>query len=563
MEHIYETHSKRNTINLCGEWQYCLDKSGKGENEKWYESFPEDYNFINIPGCWNLELGLYEYVGKVWFRKEIETDDTYIKLSFGAVTGLAEVYLDGEHLGSHYGGWLMFSFEKFVAKGKHCLVVCVDNTSNNSNTIPLKYVDWYNYGGITRSVKVETFNKPFIKKSKIMYTLSDDLSRAELCAYVTISNPFGYDYNTDVSFFCGDKLLKTVNTNISGEQIVEIKGIELKDIKLWDIYQGNLYDFKIATKDDDEFQKIGFRKIEARDKAIYLNNKPIFVKGVNRHEQHPDWGFVMPSNLNKRDLQIIKDLGCNMVRGAHYPNTHTFIDYLDREGLLFWSEIPMWGFTSIAVKDELTLKRAKIMPDEMIEQYYHHPSIIIWGLHNEIVTDTKEGYDITEKLYNFVNEKDDTRLITYTTNRFLDDISFKFSDVICINQYFGWYEGDINSWKGWFKELRNEVSKKGCPQKPIIISEFGCPSLIGHNSFNEEKWSTQYQSKLLKEVIQNSVEQDGVCGTLIWHFSDTTSDKDIAKARGFNNKGIVDEYRRPKLTYYIIKELFDNINDWI
>ena len=105
MEHIFNQHQKRKTASLNGEWQFCIDKENLGEKEKWYKAFPENSGFINVPSCWNNELGLYSYVGKAWYKKEFEVQkDCYLQLTFGAVSGQADVYLDGEYLGEHYGG---------------------------------------------------------------------------------------------------------------------------------------------------------------------------------------------------------------------------------------------------------------------------------------------------------------------------------------------------------------------------------------------------------------------------------------------------------------------------
>lgn len=435
----------------------------------------------------------------------------------------------------------------------------VDNTPNSLNTIPLKVVDWYNYGGITRDVEICEFNKPFIKKSKISYILNNELTKAVINAEVSISNPFDTKYETELKFYLNNKCLAEQKILAEGEMVFKFKDIPVDDIDLWDINNGNLYDVKFEIKDDDLYDKIGFRKIETHDKNIYLNNKPVFIKGVNRHEQHPDWGFAVPDNIIKRDVQIIKNLNCNFVRGSHYPNTHILLDYLDREGIMFWSEIPMWGFPEEALNDPVTQARALKMLDEMVEQYYNHPSIVFWGLHNEIATQTEVAYNLTEKMYNLIKSKDTSRLVTYASNRFDTDICYKFADVICINWYYGWYSGNLSDWKKQIGSMRGSLAERGFENKAIILSEFGAAALYGSSTFNNDKWSMQYQSDLVEEVIQDCIKEDGVCGTLVWHYCDAPSDKDIAKANGVNNKGLLDAYRRPKMAYYTVKELYKNI----
>lgn len=571
MEHIYKEHSNRKITSLNGEWKFCIDEHLVGEKEEWFKQFPNAFRYINVPGCWNLELDLYGYFGTAWYSKEFETNDCYLQISFGAVTGLAKVYLDGELLGEHYGGWSLFEFEKQVKAGIHTVTVSVDASSNAINTIPLQVVDWFHYGGITRSAEITEFQKPFVKNQKISYVLSAGLDKANMSVDFDLVNPLGEEYETDIEILLDGKVVATKTIAVSGnsndeydENIavshVRISDIGIEDIRLWDAGKGELYEVCIATKDDDVFERIGFRKIEVRDCQILLNNKPIFLKGVNRHEHHPDWGFALPANLMKRDLQIIKDLNCNTVRGSHYPNSQTFLDYLDREGILFWSEIPMWGFPKEAMGDSLTQKRSIQMHKEMIAQYYNHPSVIIWGLHNEVATDSKEGYDLTKKLYELVRELDDSRLITYASNRFDRELCLEFCDFVSLNYYHGWYGDKISDWDAFVHGLRGTMLEKGVGDKPIVMSEFGCAAIYGYSSFNHDKWTMQYQSDFVERVIELCAEEEGVCGTYVWQFADMNSQNEINRARSFNNKGILDEYRRPKSSYYTVKALYLEID---
>ena len=118
MERIFKEHFLRNTESLNGDWKFCADKENIGIEKKWFESFPEDFRFVNVPSCWNLELDLFDYFGVAWYSKEFYCEECFIGIEFGAVSGLAKVYLDGEELGEHYGGWTAFKFSKFVLKIK-------------------------------------------------------------------------------------------------------------------------------------------------------------------------------------------------------------------------------------------------------------------------------------------------------------------------------------------------------------------------------------------------------------------------------------------------------------
>ncbi len=555
MEHIFKESYSRKCDSLNGSWEFCIDKNNIGKDDKWYLNFPEKIRYINVPGCWNFELDLFDYFGTSWYKKEFYSKECNLQIEFGAVSGLCEVYLDGEYLGSHYGGWSAFKFIKKVSSGKHCLIVRVDASSNTTNTIPLQEVDWYHYGGIMRSVVITEFTKPFIENYRIAYELDEKLKNATLDISLSFNILNGSNYKTVANIFLNDEKVFSDSINLSEENTAEIKNLKVKNIKLWGVGEPNLYTLRVETEDDDIIEQIGFRKIEIKGDKFYLNGEQIIFKGVNRHEEHPDWGFAMPANLQKRDLDIIKDLGCNIVRGSHYPNSHTFLDYLDREGILFWSEIPMWGFTPKALADPLTLERGIAMHSEMIEQYYHHPSIVIWGLHNEIATDSREGYELTKAFNEFVRGKDNSRLITYATCRYHKDICLEFTDFISLNYYMGWYSGSFDDWDKFFEDIPKIAEEHNAAGKPVVMSEFGCAAIFGYDNFSHDKWTMEYQSQMIEKIIRLSQERN--IGTLVWQFADIKSDININRARSFNNKGILDEYRRPKMSYYTVKKLYN------
>lgn len=556
MEHIFKEHFKRKTESLNGSWEFCPDFDHKGKKEQWFKSFPQNFRHINVPACWNFEPGLFDYFGTAWYKKEFYCEECFLQIEFGAVSGMAEVYLDGEYLGKHYGGWTAFRFLKRVNRGTHTLVLSVDASSNDCNTIPLQKVDWYHYGGITRSVQITAFHKPFIESYRISYTLDEALEKAVMNVSFSLNKLENAAYQTPVSIYLNDRLLCSDTLCFDRNTSAEFKEINIENIRLWDIGKPALYRVTVETEDDDVIEQIGFRKIETKGEKVFLNNRQIFFQGVNRHEEHPDWGFAMPANLQKRDVEIIKELQCNIVRGSHYPNSHTFLDYLDREGIMFWSEIPMWGFPPEALADPLTLQRGLEMHREMIEQYYHHPCIVMWGLHNEVATDSEEGYALTKAFSEFVRETDSSRLVTFATNRYDKDICLEFADIIALNYYMGWYGGSIDDWDEFFENISRIAAERNAVGKPVVISEFGCAAIYGNSNFSSDKWTMQYQAQMIEKVITLAKNDDCISGTFVWQYADTKSDMNINRARSFNNKGILDEYRRPKFSFYTVKKLY-------
>jgi beta-glucuronidase len=559
MIRLFERHKKRRSFTLDGLWKFRTVPERKGFDEKWFECFPEDFTEVFVPSCWNNELGLYEYEGTAWYSKTFSVNKENVKIVFHGVTGFADVYLDGKHLGSHYGSFTPFSFNVTgISEGEHTIVVCVDNTHNDADTIPLSTVDWYHYGGIIRSVEINELENVWIENCKIYYTLDDDLKSARLNMKVRLKSADGVKRSDTLRIYINDSIIYEADVEIIGESEITVENLELNDVKLWDTENPYLYYVRFETEEDDLTERIGFRKIEIKNKVLYLNKKKIYLKGVNRHEDHPDWGFAFPVKLMKKDINIIKNLGCNAIRGSHYPNSEAFLDYMDQEGLLFWEEIPMWGFPESVLKNPLVKERGLKMLEEMIERDYHHPCIIIWGLHNEIATHTEAGYNITKAFAEKVRSMDNSRLITYASYHPMDDVCFTLVDIISINQYFGWYYGEIETWAGFLEDFKSRLKGQGLEDKPIIVSEFGAAALYGEDTFECIKWSENYQEKLLNHTLKLFHDDPDIIGCYIWQYCDIRTAKEVGltRARGFNNKGLVNEYRKPKLAYWSVKKIF-------
>lgn len=554
---LFDEHIKRKTFLLDGIWDFAPDESNVGEAEKWYEKFPENGFLVTVPACINNRLGLMEFQNIAWYKKEFYADGA-ITIKFNSVTEYAKVFLDGKYLGDHYGSFTAFEFDVNAEQGMHTLVIRIDSRSTE-DTIPLWAVDWHHYCGILRSVEVSSFTSVAIKSVRADYELSDDLKTAEVSVYVKLKNCLSED--------CSKAVRVDIDGRKIGEETVTIQDCEelciktrIDNVRLWDLYKPELYTISVSTDDDDLIDRIGFRKIEVKGKQILLNKKAVKIMGVNRHEEHPDWGFAMPALLNQKDMDILKNLGVNAVRGSHYPNTKLFVDMCDSEGILFWSEIPMWGFNKESLERPLVIERGLTMHSEMIEQYYNHPSIVIWGMHNEVATDSEQGYSITEKFVKHVKTLDSSRLVTYATNRILKDDCLSLIDFISINQYVGWYEGDIKDWPDFMVEMKKYLKEKGVSDKPVVMSEFGVGAMFGTKTFEELRWSENYQVEFYKHTLDIFLNDEDISGVYLWQFADIRSNAkwSLLRSRSFNNKGLVNEYRQPKLAYYKVKEIFEN-----
>ena len=567
MKRLFSEHKKRKVIDLNGSWQFKLDSKKIGEREGWQNGLTDSETVI-VPSCWNNELGLLNYEGVSWYEKKFHTNGGTLRLEFGSVMTKADVWLDGEYIGEHYGAFTQFEFIiNDVKAGEHTLVVRADSTLD-ALSFPQRYTDWFNYGGIARDVEANELNGISILASRVEYTLSSDLKNATVKTVLEL-------YNANSEKCTSGITVKIIDTTVYSDEIT-LNGYEaktvvtpeyiLENVKLWGIYEPNLYTVVASTDTDDFIDKIGFRKIEVKDVGVILNNKKIEFLGINRHEEQADWGFAFPAKLMKKDLDLILDMGCNTIRGSHYPNSQIFVDMLDEKGIMFWSEIPMWGcgFSEASLLNDELMDRGFKMHKEMIKYYYNHPSIVIWGMHNEIPTYSPNSYHISEKWSKYLRENGGNRLITHASNHPLLDNDMDFDDIISINIYHGWYKygGYDGTWKDWDKMIEQFTvrrKEKGWEDKPVLMSEFGAAALYGyHTPFDTVKWSEEYQRDLFEYTIELFHKTPYMAGTYPWQFANirTSPSMDINRVRYFNNKGIVDEYRNPKLAYFKIKELY-------
>lgn len=562
MIRAFTQHRLRNTQLLDGQWDFITDPEDQGLAANWFANFPlAEARSMHVPACWNNEIGLYSYEGVAWYRKTVEARRTSpTRLVFHGVLGHAEVYLDGQRLGYHYGGFSPFEFVlPGLAQGRHELVVRTDNT-HTRDTIPLDRVDWHHYGGIIRSVEWQELPAVYIRNLKADYDLQlADRSvalrlQAELVSLAAETTEIDLEWSLDDRAFLSRKV-----SLAPGQTLTLNEQTRLADVKLWDNASPNLYLLRLQAGEDDLCDRLGFRTIEVKDAQILINGRPVLLKGVNRHEEHPEWGFAFPPRLMSKDLDIIQKLGCNFIRGSHYPNSQYFLDLLDERGLFFWEEIPLWGYPQAVLTDRKIHDRALQMNREMIERDYNRACVIMWGAQNEMETRTPEGLALVEALTGLIRSLDTTRLVTGATMYPLEDVTLHLYDVIGINQYYGWYKGNYQDWPEFLAQFHTYAATKGVENRPIIMSEFGGAAIYGSRGWEDDRlFSEEYQANILRAALTTFFADPKVAGTAIWQYADIRSDTRTFRdrARGFNNKGVVNEYRQPKHSYWVVQQIY-------
>jgi len=553
MHRTFITSTTRKCTYLDGTWDFAADPHDLGLGAGWYDRFPQDCVPMWIPGVWNTSRPYLNYEGVGWFRTRLSLREcAAAAISFGSVTQQANVWLDGEPLGEHYGGFLPFSFLLIGSEpGQHELIVRVDNTHDMTSTIPSAHLDWWRYGGIPRPVWVEDLQGPgYVASLRLTSLVGDKPTLRVRSEVVNLSDQPLDDVWT---LYVEDEPLLSREVHLApGDSQVLMFGQQVRDVRLWSPDDPQLYRIRLAFAGDDLIERTGFRDLKVVKRQVLLNGEPIRILGVNRHEDHPEWGPALPQHLMLRDLDLVKHLGANAIRGAHYPNDQRMLDLCDERGVLFMEEIPLWGFGREQRARDIIGDRASAMLWAMIDRDVSHPCIWAWSLLNECATDAPEGRMLLERLAETAREADPTRPVTFASSRNLDDICFDLVDLVCVNAYYGWYTHDL-TWPKFLDKVRAKIG-----ERPLLVTEFGAGAIPGcHNIDEDVCWSEEYQSEVLTKAIGHFLRRDDLLGFYIWQLFDTRSDKAFAlrRPRGYNNKGLLNQYRRPKLAYHAVRNL--------
>jgi beta-glucuronidase len=320
--------------------------------------------------------------------------------------------------------------------------------------------------------------------------------------------------------------------------------------------------------------RFGIRAVEAREGRIWLNGKPVWLKGANRHDAHPTFGAATPDALMALDIQNLKALGCNFVRGAHYPQSRRFLDLCDENGLLVWEESLGWGNgQSYTDREGGEFADARFAADQlaqtrlMVEKSFNHPSVIIFAFMNEFASQKPEGKALADKLIDAIRSQDSGRLVTFACNHTPDDISNANTDIVAFNTYPGWIGTDAGSPENLRRIVREDVDKivsrfrSLYPDKPIMVSEMGTCGVYGQHDAAGAQWTEEFQAEYVGDTIDAAFANKDICGFTIWQFTDARSyhrGGATIRTKPFaqNLAGLFDGFRRPKLVTATVRERF-------
>ena len=513
-------------------------------------ALPADWTKLDLPYTWNgkdgQDGGNDYYRGTCYFAKEIKADDLpegAIKyLQFDGVNSSCVVYWNGKEITKHDGGYSTFRVEIKDIKDTNLLVVAVDNSANDR--VYPQNADFTFYGGIYRDVSVigvpeNHFDLDYYGSPAIMVTPEIKGADAEI------------EIKT---FFKNDNCKVRYEIIADGEVIASKEDdddteFEIKNVHLWDgLKDPYLYTAKATLICNDEevdevSTRFGCRTFEIDPaKGFILNGREYSLRGVSRHQDRPDVGNALTPEMHKEDLELILEMGANTIRLAHYQHSQVFYDLCDEAGLVLWAEIPYIS-SHMPTGYDNTISQMK----ELVAQNYNHPSIVVWGLSNEITIagSTPDLIKNHKDLNDLVHDMDKTRLTTIAAVSMCspDDEYVHISDVVSYNHYFGWYGGSTDMNGPWFDDFHKKY-----PNTPIGISEYGCEALDWHTSAPVQgDYTEEYQAYYHEELIKQIVDRPYLWATHVWNMFDFAADaRAEGGENGMNHKGLVTFDRKYK-----------------
>ena len=509
---------------------------------------------VNVPHCWNAvdgqDGGGDYYRGTCYYAKKIikseleKSDKCYLEIN--GANSQASVYLNGEHLRTHNGGYSTFRIDiTDYLKDENLLVVAVDNSPNDY--VYPQMADFTFYGGLYRDVNLifvneSHFDLDFFGGPGITVTpeLDGDNANVQIKSYISNKKE-----GQAVKYTILDK---------EGNVVANAEGVEatavISNVIRWHGRKNPyLYTLKAELVEGDKVidaitVRFGCRTFEIDpENGFILNGEEYPLRGVSRHQDRWGIGNALLKEHHKEDMDFICEVGATTIRLAHYQHDQYFYDLCDERGLVIWAEIPYIS-RHMATGRENTISQMK----ELIVQNYNHPSIVVWGLSNEITMNGADDPDLLENHYilnDLVHSMDKTRLTTMACISMvsMDEKYVHIPDVVSYNHYFGWYGGETSMNGPWFDKFHAKY-----PNKPIGCSEYGCEALNWHSSNpTQGDYTEEYQAYYHEELIKQLFTRKYIWATHVWNMFDFGADaRAEGGENGQNHKGLMTFDRKYK-----------------
>jgi beta-glucuronidase len=572
---LIQNASARQGASLNGRWQALLDPyeagyydfhlnpikdGGLGANrvpenkgDKFELAFLPATATLAVPGDWNTQRPeLLWYEGSIWYRHEFDYAAPAAPrrqfLWFGAANYQAVVFVNGKKVGRHEGGFTPFQFEVTGLLKEHgnAVIVKVDN-QRHADAVPPTMTDWWNYGGLTREVRLVEVPQTFIQDYQVQLEKG---SAGRVAGWVRLNG--ARKRQKVVIRIAEANASMTVETGEDGYARFTFPAA----LSLWSPENPKLYAVSVEAETDRVQDRIGFRSIAVSGTKILLNGKPVFLRGVAIHAEAPFRAGRVFSEADARTLLgWAKEMGCNFVRLAHYPHDEAMTRLADEMGLLVWSEIPVYW--AVQWENAAVYARAEQQLVEMITRDRNRASVVFWSMANE----TPLGDARTKFLSSLAakaRELDSTRLIAAATlphtgapdTIVLDDPLGKALDVLGCNEYIGWYDGS--------PDKADRTSFQNTYDKPLVMSEFGAEAPFGNHGDENTAWTEEYQANVYRHQLSMLQRIPFLQGMAAWILMDFRCPRRFLSGVQdyYNRKGLFSDRGEKKQAYYVLRDFY-------
>ena len=540
----------RNILNLNFRWAFSK------QAEAVPAEMPTMWDVISLPHSWNAVDGqdggndYYRgtaYYAKTFHKMDIPEAKKYF-LEIRGANSSATVYLNGQELATHHGGYSTWRVDLTEAMSDmdNLLVIAVNNEENDF--VYPQMADFTFYGGLYRDVNLicldeSHFDVEFWGSNGIKVTPVVEGKNAKVEFEAFVKN---MKEGQQIRYAVKDAEGKTVAAVTTEDTNVTL---EVADVHLWHgrkdpyMYEATAELIEDETVIDNVFAPIGFRTFEIDpERGFILNGEEYMLRGVSRHQDKWGKGNALTPEDHELDMELIYEVGANTIRLAHYQHDQYFYDLCDKYGMVVWAEIPYIS-KHMPTGRENTITQMK----ELVAQNYHHPSIVVWGLSNEIGIggsdeDLLENHHILNDL---CHEMDKTRktVVAAVSPCDINDPYLQIPDVVSYNHYFGWYGGETDMNGPWFDKFHATH-----PNTPIGCSEYGCEALNWHTSNPiQGDYTEEYQAYYHEELIKQFFSRKYMWATHVWNMFDFGADaRNEGGENGQNHKGLMTMDRKYK-----------------
>jgi beta-galactosidase len=563
-------------VSLCGQWWFRLDPGSVGEAQRWYVTDDSTaWRDVRVPHTWQVEPGFEDYRGVAWYRRTFEAPREWQncagRMEFEGVFHSAKIWVNGklagEHLRKGYTAFMLDVTHLLLPGQPNTIAVRVDNAFNEHMVPRGHSSDWAHDGGIYRPVSLLITPKTFVERVGLEAFPDLTSGDGKLTISAQIRNTSSQTWTGRAFFRITDDQTGLTVLSRSDEATLAVKGgatstakfeATIAKAKLWHFDQANLYQLIFSIASGDENHQVttifGVRKLETKGSAFYLNGERIRLMGVERMAgSNPEFGMAEPDRWITHDHDDLKNLNCVFTR-VHWPQDKRVLDYCDRHGILMQSEIPTWGYDTFAgmgsEPDADILQNAIEQLREMVARDRNHPSIIAWGLCNEIGGQNSPAYQFAKHMLEEAKRLDPHRLCSYASNSLNESPerdAAGLMDFIETNEYFGsWAPGTAEAVGQHLDRLHAAF-----PNKPVVISEYGYCACTEDRPEGDD-----HRIEILRSHDAVIRSRDFVAGTIFFCYNDYRTHAGDRGTGALKQRvhGVVDIFGDRKPSYEVLRE---------